>query len=322
MRKLLLPALTTALLAMQAGVAPAPAKAEFGHYAFDFNVFTWKITKPVKANADGMPEETPSPTDDFDPFAHGRSDYLVGTMHFPVKPDEEDVPAGLRKILEHSSAFMMEADVAKFSRDQVRKHLALAPGQNLQLALPDRTWQALTASYTPKGVSPAQLAHYKPWLLSLMWANPAKMGNGLDSYLKNVAGSTKKHLYYLESMEEQVQAFDAGTFEERVAMLTHDMDDPEQQMDTLKAMLDSYKSGYLEASRGLVFDEEMMRRYPVYYRELFDQRNKAWLPKIEGTMNSEDAVVAVGLGHLIGPNGLLKMLKDKGYAVERVPFDY
>jgi uncharacterized protein YbaP (TraB family) len=322
MRKTLFPLLVTALLTIPAVLKPAPAHAEFGHYAFDFNVFTWKITKPEARNPDADPP-SPDPSGvEYDPFGHQKIDYLVGTMHFPVKPDEEDVPAGLKKILEKSTAFVMEADLAKFDRAQVRRHLSLAPGQNLQLALPARTWQVLAANYQSKGITPAQLAHLKPWLLELMWANTQRMGSGLDSYLKNFAAGRSKRLLYLEGMEDQIRALDAGTFEERVDMLTHSVDDPEVQIDTLHAMLDSYKGGYLEASRGLVFDEEMMRHYPVYYKELFDDRNNAWLPKIEGMMASEDAVIAVGLGHLIGPDGVLAKLKDKGYTIERVPFDY
>lgn len=325
MRKFALPLLTTSLMAIQVVCWPAPAQARFGHYAFDFNVFTWKITRPDTASpSPDFMAATPVPrasSQEYDPFDKNKCDYLVGTMHFPVRPDEEDVPAGLKKILEHSTAFVMEADLSKFNREQVRAHLNLAPGQNLQQALPPRTWQILAANYQAKGVPPAQLAHYKPWLLELMWANTAKMGNGLDSYLKNFAVARSKRLYYLEGMEDQIKALDAGTFDERVDMLTHSVDDPDVQMDVLQAMMDSYKGGYLEASRGLVFDEDMMRRYPVYYRELFDDRNKAWMPKIENVFGKEDAVVAVGLGHLIGPNGVLSMLRAKGFGVEQVSFD-
>lgn len=324
MRKVVLPLIAVSLLASPL-FAAKPAKAEFGHYAFDFNVFTWKITKPEpkKPEVDNpMAPESPEPSKKpDDPFFTGKVDYLVGTMHFPVKPDEEDVPGKLKKFLEKSTAFAMEADLSKFDRNTVKKYLNLAPGQNLQTALPAHTWEVLAANYGAKGVPAATLAHTKPWLLELMWANPTKMGNGLDSYLRKIANRGGKRLYYLEGMEDQIRALDAGTFEERVDMLTHTVDDPEVQMDTLRAMLDSYKGGYLDASKGLVFDEEMMRHYPVYYKELFDRRNNAWLPKVIDMMGKEDAVIAVGLGHLVGPGGLLQMLKDKGYTVEYVSYE-
>ncbi|MDB5102180.1 MAG: GumN family protein [Cyanobacteria bacterium RYN_339] len=321
MRKFVLPLLAFSILAAPL-MAPKPARAEFGRYAFDFNVFTWKITKPEKKNDDPLaPDAAPSKKPGDDPFMLGKTDYLVGTMHFPVKPDEEDVPGKLKKLLERSTAFAMEADLSTFNRQAVRKYLDLAPGQNLQLALPARTWQVLAANYAAKGVPPATLAHTKPWLLELMWANTTRMGNGLDSYLRKIANRGGKRLYYLEGMEDQIRALDAGTFEERVDMLTHTVDDPEVQVDTLRAMMDSYKAGYLDSSRGLVFDEEMMRHYPVYYRELFDNRNAAWMPKVLDLMGKEDAVIAVGLGHLVGPGGLLQMLKDRGYTVEALPYE-
>jgi len=241
MRKYVLPLIALSVLAAPV-MAPKPAKAEFGHYAFDFNVFTWKITKPepkVEEAVDNpmapvSPEPSKKPGDD--PFFTGKTDYLVGTMHFPVKPDEEDVPGQLKNLLEKSTAFAMEADLSTFKRDTVKKYLSLAPGQNLQQALPQHTWEVLAATYAAKGVPAATLAHTKPWLLELMWADPKKMGNGLDSYLRKIASHDGKRLYFLEGMEDQVRALDAGTFEERVDMLTHTVDDPEVQVDTLRAM--------------------------------------------------------------------------------------
>ena len=59
-------------------------------------------------------------------------------------------------------------------------------------------------------------------------------------------------------------------------------------------------------------------RVQMYQRLLVD-RNKAWLPKIEALFSrSGHAIVVVGAAHLVGPDGVVAMLKAKGYTVEQL----
>ena len=51
---------------------------------------------------------------------------------------------------------------------------------------------------------------------------------------------------------------------------------------------------------------------------LIDNRNRAWIEKIPTIMQAKSTLFTVGAGHLVGDNGLLKLLQDKGYAVEAV----
>jgi len=51
---------------------------------------------------------------------------------------------------------------------------------------------------------------------------------------------------------------------------------------------------------------------------LVDQRTLNWLDDIEGLVNEDRTFIAVGMGHLGGKNGLLNLLKKKGYKLERI----
>jgi uncharacterized protein len=54
------------------------------------------------------------------------------------------------------------------------------------------------------------------------------------------------------------------------------------------------------------------------YQRLLVERNKNWLPKLEALFARKSAAfVVVGAAHLVGPDGLVAMLKAKGYAVEQ-----
>ena len=49
-----------------------------------------------------------------------------------------------------------------------------------------------------------------------------------------------------------------------------------------------------------------------------DDRNKKWIGRIEAKMKTKPVFFAVGAGHLWGPNGVIALLRKKGYTVEAV----
>ena len=66
---------------------------------------------------------------------------------------------------------------------------------------------------------------------------------------------------------------------------------------------------------------EMREKFPELYQSINPERNKSWLPKLEAMLKdnkSDDVMVIVGALHLVGEDGVVKMLKDKGYKIERM----
>ena len=62
----------------------------------------------------------------------------------------------------------------------------------------------------------------------------------------------------------------------------------------------------------------VMRDYPEIHRKVIDDRNRRWLPQIEGLLSrGENALIVVGAAHLVGKNGIIELLKDRGYSVEQ-----
>jgi uncharacterized protein YbaP (TraB family) len=51
--------------------------------------------------------------------------------------------------------------------------------------------------------------------------------------------------------------------------------------------------------------------YPL--EKFIDQRNKNWIPVIEKTIAVTPSFIAVGGGHLGGANGVVNLLRAKGY---------
>jgi len=48
---------------------------------------------------------------------------------------------------------------------------------------------------------------------------------------------------------------------------------------------------------------------------LLNDRNRNWIPVIEEKFVAQPTFVAVGAGHLAGPEGVLHLLKEQGFTI-------
>ena len=82
-------------------------------------------------------------------------------------------------------------------------------------------------------------------------------------------------------------------------------------------MSDAWRTGNRKKlySKGI---QPMQKDYPRIHRSLLVDRNYDWLPKIERLLkHQEKKLVMVGALHLVGEDGLLTLLKNKGYKIEQ-----
>ena len=62
-----------------------------------------------------------------------------------------------------------------------------------------------------------------------------------------------------------------------------------------------------------------MREYPEIYKKIVIDRNRRWLPDLVKMLEQgEKALVVVGAAHLVGKNGVIELLKQRGYTVEQL----
>ena len=48
------------------------------------------------------------------------------------------------------------------------------------------------------------------------------------------------------------------------------------------------------------------------------KRNADWIPKLSKLFEQDNVFVAVGADHLIGPRGVIELMKAQGFAVKRI----
>ena len=79
-------------------------------------------------------------------------------------------------------------------------------------------------------------------------------------------------------------------------------------------MIKASKDGRLEALHEMLFREA--ERYPELMDLFLKNRNLSWIDRLDRMLkNGEQVMVLIGTGHLASKDGIIQLLKNRGYRV-------
>jgi uncharacterized protein YbaP (TraB family) len=120
----------------------------------------------------------------------------------------------------------------------------------------------------------------------------------------------------LESVIDQLSVFDSRSFDEQTRFLLDSADDAAHLDEDLGKLIEAWRTGNLGALEKEFLKERA--KSPALYDALLGVRNRKWMPKIEALFDGdEDCLVVVGTLHYVGKDGLLTLLRKRGF--EPVP---
>lgn len=167
-----------------------------------------------------------------------------------------------------------------------------------------------------------QLNNFKPAMVAIMmmlFERPDMLkdiGEGMDDSFQKYAKKNGKSLYGLETAEYQgALLFDSDLQKQKKALLKsiREVDKSKQKMEELKTYYITQDIDKL-TERFKNQDEESKE----FMTELLKNRNKRWLDQLPALMQKQSLFIAVGAGHLVGAEGLIKGLQLKGYILKPV----
>ena len=95
-----------------------------------------------------------------------------------------------------------------------------------------------------------------------------------------------------------------------------------QELKTIKQQFELLISSWRRGDTGKLAELlaiEFKTGQPKLYRKLIVDRNRNWLPVIEAAQKTpKTRFYLVGVGHLVGPDGIIAALKKKGYKVDKL----
>lgn len=254
--------------------------------------------------------------------------YLLGSFHL-LRPDDYPLAAEVQAAFDDAEAVVFELPPEEMGSPAVASGMARAaqrrrPG-TLREDLGPGLWSRLEAYAGPNGLPLAQLSQVEPWYVGLVvtLASMQRQGLdpalGLDRHLMEAAVRAGKPTAGLERAEQQIAVLAGMAPAEQVQMLAQALEQAEEGPDLVDGLHAAWREGD-DARLWREMGEPLRRGYPDLYARVNVDRNNAWLPQIERHLARDrgDTLVVVGALHLLGDDGVVELLRAKGYRVERV----
>ncbi len=255
--------------------------------------------------------------------------YLFGTMHIlPAKVDwfgPKVAPA-----FAASGVLMEEADVGLNNPAIAQSILAkaIAPDFDIWSKLPATSAakfrKQLQKCHLPDGV----VAHFRPWLAAMLptlcplieSAGPGGLSvqtSSPEAALMAKAKAAGKSVGFFETAEEQMGYLAGAPEAVQIKELESAIDDGDSGGDDFKGMEASWQAGDVAAMAKLV--ASMRDKGADFYEIIFTQRNKRFAARIAALLHGNKTVfVAIGAGHLAGPDSVQSQLAKLGIGAKRL----
>jgi hypothetical protein len=248
--------------------------------------------------------------------------FVMGTLKF-IGEKEFYLPEVCTNRLKQCQLFAIEDQVDHHAQHELNKAMHYPKGQSLATALSASDYQVVQKFFESEfGINAAafkkRYAVFKPLALSIAMTRLSlkEQVKFYDIELLTFAKDNGLETYSLESIEREAQALQTYPEAEQVKALLHSVQNFETQKEEFQKLVRDYPEGKLEE----IFEYTLhpVENNPVFVEEFYYKRNEEWLPKIEKMMAEKPSFIAVGVSHLEGERGLLKLLQAKGYTLTAI----
>ncbi len=250
--------------------------------------------------------------------------YLLGTVHLLRREAEWD-KTKMEKALGESSELWLEVaniDDATAALSLVQKY-GIDSAKPLSSKLNSEQKAKLEKSAAQFGVTPILFEQMQPWVVALTFAvlplqkagyDPAA---GVDRVLKTTAEKKNEPVRGLETAEEQVRYLAELPQNDQIAFLDDTLDDVSKGLALFDEMATAWINGDTKKLDDLIV-EEIKSKAPTLYQKLIVERNERWSGKVAELLKTPGTkMIAVGAGHLTGPDSLQVQLTKRGIKAER-----
>jgi hypothetical protein len=253
--------------------------------------------------------------------------WLFGTVHVLPKDTVWRGPKVDAAMAEADELWMEIADLSSIGAQVVASILVLryglSPSRPLSSRLTAEEYAGLERAASSIGMDAASLDVMRPWMAGMMLQAGATVESGMDAaagvelQLGKIFRPRRVPIKGFETMGDQIKVFSTLPEEEEVAFLRDTVEQMDLGDDSLGEMIDGWAKGDTSVLEDAIV-EDMKASSPGLYDALITKRNANWVEQIEKMLAGEgDIFIAVGAGHLVGPDSVQAMLKAKGIEAVR-----
>ncbi len=248
-----------------------------------------------------------------------KTSYLFGTIHVFCPGDF--VPGdSLKSRLLAADRLVLEMDMTDPELiPALMQGMMMKDGMTLRGLLSGPEYERIDRFFTDSvGFSIAPLSGSKPFILtSLLFGHVLQCSpQSVEEQLTTLAGKNGIAVAGLETPQEQAALFDLIPYRAQAEMVLRMIDSIHTAQKEFAGLLDLYRSQdiqklyeYVSKSR---FDFNGFENF------LLTDRNRKWVSHLEKLLPDTSAFIAVGAAHLGGEEGLVQLLRSKGYKLSPV----
>jgi uncharacterized protein YbaP (TraB family) len=247
--------------------------------------------------------------------------YLLGSVHVASK-DVYPLDPKIEAAFNRAETLVLEAPMDQASQRQAALKLATAgtypADDSIDKHLDSEILDSLQRQLTRSSDSLDAVRSFRPWLVSVMLTlgemqrQGYRADLGIDIHFAQMVKDRKRSLA-LEAVDEQVALFAGMTEDLQGQMLKETLTMLGELGEDMKRALLLWRTGDARRMDELLV-APLRKDYPDLYRRLFVERNRKMAAAIEGYLKATgEYFVVVGAGHLVGPEGILELLRGKGY---------
>lgn len=248
---------------------------------------------------------------------NGETLYLGGSVH-ALRSTDYPLPPAFNRAFDASTHLVFEVDDKGMSgtTKSLLKAGEYPKGDSLKNHVDPRTYNYVKRVFGLMQVPEPKWARYRPWFLVLLLQSSGMRDFsgqlGVDQFLSNRAKANKKAVSGLETGAEHAAVYSGLSDRQGEALLLHMFIPQERERGDSPSWMPAWRRGDADAITASM--HAAYRDFPAFAVRILDERNRRWMPKVEGYLRSgQTHYVVVGAAHLGGPNGLLAMLRAKGY---------
>ena len=252
--------------------------------------------------------------------------YLLGSIHL-LREQDHPLPQIIADAYEDAETLYMELDMDDLdplaTQATINRLGMLEEGISLRDVMGEELYAEAATAASELEIPLEMLERTEPWYAAITVEQLvlARIGfntaYGVEMHLLRKASSDGKEILGFETLEQQLGYLDGLSLEAQRALLIQTLTESAAIGEIMDDLILAWRSGdidYLEQT--LLAD---LSGYPELYDTIVADRNRLWVDTIDDLLDDgEDYLVIVGALHLVGKDGVPRLLEQRGIRITQM----
>jgi len=252
--------------------------------------------------------------------------YLAGSIHM-LRASDHPLPAEFFRAYENSRQIIFETlpgemekteNMEKFMRASI-----YSDGTTLRDHISPAAYAGAETFCKENNYPMNRFAYLRPifFLMTLTVLQANKLGadakKGVDAFFKEKALNDGKKITGLETAGQQINFLTSLDSAMEENQLLESIDELKQ----IDALFLNAVNAWRKGDETMIAKSylERMKDFPIIYKNIITDRNKQWVKTIEKCLKEQEStMLIVGLAHFPGEEGIIKLLRKRGYSVTKL----